>query len=79
MDDPDPRVHKGPLPDAGRNVWKKVMDQTFQPSSEALPTRYERNLEAAPTAKPAGAPVRSVYEIRQISHELDSQDSGAER
>jgi cell division protein FtsI (penicillin-binding protein 3) len=78
-EDPDPRVRRGPAPDAGRNVWKKVVEDTLQtPSASAAARKATDDAAPAPETTPAG-PVRSMYQVRQTAGDQSPDSSESER
>ena len=70
-EDPDPRVRRGPAPDAGRNVWKKVVEDALKIPSDTPNTVNQGNTPDAisPTQGRSQGPVKSAYELQQTSSE----------
>ncbi len=76
-EDPDQRVYRGPAPDAGRSVWKKVLEK-----NEDMPAGAPAG--NTPGATPASSPatsksLRSAYDIRLSSNEPTQTSDDSER
>lgn len=76
-DDPDPRVKRGPAPDAGKTVWQKSQKEggdvlRARPGASAIApspttTDAEKGRQPSNSQHEAG-PVRSLYEVEPASH-----------
>ncbi|MGC8740113.1 MAG: penicillin-binding transpeptidase domain-containing protein [Candidatus Sumerlaeaceae bacterium] len=79
VEDPDQRIYRGPAPDAGRSVWKKVIEKPdIMP--DAAPAAGGSSPSRTPEAtRNNDVPLRSAYDIRLSAHEQLQSSEQSER